>query len=123
MSLLTSLVGIGLNKFLGGKKDEGAGSTAFAEFERGEKRRDAMDRARQITVDSANVTKGGDAAQRAVCDRIFQSIYQDAYRGADNAVNLVVQQAINENKAKSVIRQIKYDFGVDAGEGPRLKRK
>ena len=123
MSLLTSLVGIGLNKFLGGKKDEGAGSTAFAEFELGEKRRDAMDRARQITVDSANVTKGGDAAQRAVGDRIFQSIYQDAYRGADNAVNLVVQQAINENKAKSVIRQIKYDFGVDAGEGPRLKRK
>ena len=123
MSLFTSLVGIGLNKFLGGKKGVGAGEKAFQDFELGEKRRDAMDRARQITVDSANVTKGGDAAQRAVGDRIFQSIYQDAYRGADNAVDLVIQQAINENKAKSIIRQIKYDFGVDAGEGPRLKRK
>ena len=123
MSLLTSLVGIGLNKFLGGKKDEGAGSTAFAEFELGEKRRDAMNRAKQIRMESAGVTKGGVAAQRAVGDRIFQSIYQDAYRGADNAVNLVIQQAINENKAKSVVRQIKYDFGVDAGEEPRLKRK
>ena len=123
MSLFTSLVGIGLNKFLGGKKDEGAGSTAFAEFELGEKRRDAMNRAKQIRMESAGVTKGGVAAHKAIGDRIFQSIYQDAYRGADNAVNLVIQQAINENKAKSVVRQIKYDFGVDAGEGPRLKRK
>ena len=123
MSLLTSLVGIGLNKFLGGKKDEGAGSTAFAEFELGEKRRDAMNRAKQISMESAGVTKGGVAAHKAIGDRIFQSIYQDAYRGADNAVDLVIQQAINENKAKSIIRQIKYDFGVDAGEGPRLKRK
>ena len=123
MSLLTSLVGIGLNKFLGGGKESGAGEKAFQNFEVGEKRRDAMDRARQIRTDSAGVTKGGVNAQRAVGDRIFQSIYQDAYRGADNAVNLVVQQAINENKAKSIIRQIKYDFGVDAGEGTRLKRK
>ena len=122
MSLLTSLVGIGLNKFLGGKKG-GAGTSAFAEFELGEKRRDAMNRAKQIRMESAGVTKGGVAAHKAIGDRIFQSIYQDAYRGADNAVNLVIQQAINENKAKSVVRQIKYDFGVDAGEGPRLKRK
>lgn len=123
MSLLTSLVGIGLNKFLGGKdSDKGAGA-AFQEIELGNKRREAVRSAEQVQRDSASVTKGGVEANRAVGDRIFQSIYQDAYRGADNAVNLVVQQAINENKAKSVIRQIKYDFGSETDAAPRLKRK
>ena len=123
MSLLTSLVGIGLNKYLGGKdSDEGAGAS-FKDIELGNKRREAVRSAEQVRMDSANVTKGGVAAHKAVGDRIFQSIYQDAYRGADNAVNLVVQQAINENKAKSVIRQIKYDFGSETDAAPRLKRK